>query len=243
MAAAKPKKPAPKPKATKPVGRGPSAGSKKGKPESDAAAGPSTFRPFESLAALKKKAAPKKAKTEAPLAGSGSRRAQDDTMTFRAAMRGVKPLVSGAAQIRVAPPSEDDEGALTLRSLVLDGMTFEVIDDGATLQGRRLDVDPREVRRLRQERYAVDGTLDLHKHSVAEARVAVVQFIARRAREGDKVIAIVHGKGKHSAGGEAVLRGELGAWLSQGDAARHVLAFASAVDRAGESGKLLVRIG
>jgi DNA-nicking Smr family endonuclease len=152
----------------------------------------------------------------------------------------VKPL--DPAQVRIAPPPEDEEVATTLRSLVLEGLTFEVIDDGATLQGRRLEVDPRVLRKLRQEHFTIDGTLDLHKHSVAEARVAVVTFVARRAREGDKVIAIVHGKGKHSHGGEPVLRGELAAWLSQGDAARHVLAFASVVDRVGESGRVVVMI-
>lgn len=168
--------------------------------------------------------------------------AEPAPLTFASAMRGVRPL--DPKVVRVAMPCDDDEAAAaTLRSLVMAGLTFEVIDDGAALQGRRIDVDPRELRRLRQEHYAVDGTLDLHRHTVSEARHAVVAFVARRAREGDKVVAIVHGKGKHSIAGESILRGELGAWLSQGDAARHVHAFASVVDPDGASGRLLVKIG
>ncbi len=209
---------------------------------------PGTFRPFEAL----KKRLPSKPVT--PKRSAPPRPAAEverAPLTFASAMRGVRPLDAGT--MRVARSSDDDEAAATLRSspaepgrlgsLVMAGLTFEVIDDGATLQGRRIDVDPRELRRLRQAHYAIDGTLDLHKHTVSEARVAVVGFVARRAREGDKVVAIVHGKGKHSIGGESVLRGELGAWLSQGAAARHVHAFASVVDPSGESGMLLVRIG
>lgn len=238
MAAAKPKKPAPKKKPATPAAKG-TAAPKKRAVVTEAA--PSTFRPFEALGALKKKTAPKKAKPEPKAA-----RRADDGAVFAAAMRGVKPLDPGQIRVVAAPEArseEDEAAAATLRSLVLDGLTFEVIDDGETLQGRRIDVDPREVRRLRQQHYTIEGTLDLHKHSVAEARVAVVAFVARRSREGDKCVAIVHGKGKHSVDGQSVLRGELGAWLSQGDAAKHVLAFTSILDRAGESGRLLVRLG
>lgn len=244
--------------------RSPKRGAKvpleRAKRAADSVAPPGTFRPFEALkrrvAAVppdKKAAEPPHKKATSPRdkkpAGGissprapGSADAEPAPLTFASAMRGVRPLDPGV--IRVALPSDDDEAAAaTLRSLVMSGLTFEVLDDGAALQGRRIDVDPRELRRLRQQHYAVDGTLDLHKHTVAEARVAVVAFVARRAREGDKVIAIVHGKGRHSIGGESVLRGELGAWLSQGDAARHVHAFASVVDPDGASGKLLVKIG
>lgn len=88
--------------------------------------------------------------------------------------------------------------------------------------------------------YAVDGKLDLHGMSLEEAREAVTTFVKRRQSEGDRVIAIIPGRGSHSPRGIGVLRGEIGAWLSDGRAARHVAAFATAPDDMGGAGALLV---
>ena len=119
-------------------------------------------------------------------------------------------------------------------------LTVESLDDGARLDARRVDVDPRELRRLRRGQFAIDGRLDLHGLSLEEARKAVEAFIRKRSAEGDKVVSIIHGKGTHSPRQQGVLRGEIGAWLSQGRAARHVLAFATAPDEDGGEGALLV---
>ena len=51
---------------------------------------------------------------------------------------------------------------------------------------------------------------------------------------------IIHGKGAHSPRGVPILRGELGAWLSQGRAAKDVLAFASYQEEGEGSGALMV---
>ena len=78
-----------------------------------------------------------------------------------------------------------------------------------------------------------------------EAREALEAFVRKRRAEGDRVVVVVHGKGTHSPRGVAVLRGEIGAWLSQGRAAREVAAFTSileddSADAACGSGALLV---
>jgi DNA-nicking Smr family endonuclease len=127
-----------------------------------------------------------------------------------------------------------------MRSLVVEGLRFETVDDGEHLEGRRLDVDPRELRRLRRGQYAIDGKLDLHGLGADEARHAVEAFVKKRAREGDRVVLVVHGKGNHSPRGRGVLRGEIAAWLSQGRSARHVAAFATAPDDHGGTGAVLV---
>ncbi len=121
-----------------------------------------------------------------------------------------------------------------------EGIRFETTDDGETLSGRRVDLDPRELRRLRRGQYAVDGKLDLHGMGAEEARAAVEAFVKKRARDGDKVVLVVHGKGSHSPRGHAVLRGEIAAWLSQGRSACHVAAFATAPDEHGGTGAVLV---
>jgi DNA-nicking Smr family endonuclease len=127
-------------------------------------------------------------------------------------------------------PDADARGRM--RSLVSEGIRFETVDDGDRLEGRRLDVDPRELRRLRRGQYAVDGKLDLHGLGTAEARQAVEAFIKKRALDGDRVVLVIHGKGSHSPRGHAVLRGEIAAWLSQGRSSRHIAAFTNAADGA-----------
>lgn len=176
-----------------------------------------------------------------------------DPHTFAVYMAGVRTLAGGrgqripatASKIERAAPTpaegDPDEGARTrMRSLVTEGIRFETIDDGERLEGRRLDVDPRELRRLRRAQYAIDGKLDLHGLGADEARHALDAFIEKRAVEGDRVVLVVHGKGSHSPRGHAVLRGEIAAWLSQGRSARHVAAFATAPDDHGGAGAVLV---
>jgi DNA-nicking Smr family endonuclease len=127
-------------------------------------------------------------------------------------------------------PREDADAPAraSMGALVTDGLRFEVSDDGERVEGRRLDLDPRELRRLRRGEYAIDGKLDLHGLGADDARRAVEAFVRKRRVEGDRVVLVVHGKGTHSPRGAGVLRGEIGAWLSQGRAARDVAAFASA---------------
>ncbi|WP_437597276.1 Smr/MutS family protein [Sorangium sp. So ce590] len=175
-----------------------------------------------------------------------------DPETFAIYMAGVRVLEDRANRIpitasrveRAAPPTivadPDEEARSRMRSLVIEGIKFETTDDSERIEGRRLDVDPRELRRLRRARYAVDGTLDLHGLRLEAAREAVEAFVCKRQRDGDRVVAIVHGKGNHSPGGHAVLRGEIAAWLGNGRVARHVAAFTTAPDAEGGAGAVLV---
>ena len=197
-----------------------------------------------------KPAAARKSVAPPPRAEAGGE--ASDAETFARYMAGVKPLRGEAQRLpqtaekverreRVAPAVDlDVEARAAMRALVAEGVRFETTDDGERIEGRRLDVDPRELRRLRRGAFAVDGKLDLHGLGATDARQAVEAFVRKRALDGDKVVALVHGKGKHSPRQTAVLRGEIGAWLSQGRAARHVRAFATAPAEDGGGGVLLV---
>lgn len=169
--------------------------------------------------------------------------------SFAEHMRNVMPLAGKPGRVsRSADPghsatqkqARDSSGCTDCEQDESASWRFEVHDDGVLLEGRRIDVDPRELRRLRTKRYPVDGKLDLHGMSVAAARRMTLEFVARRRSQGDRVVEIVHGRGSHSPRGEAVLRGELGAWLSQGIAINAVLAFVSVVERDDVSGAVVV---
>lgn len=210
-----------------------------------------SFRPFASLQKKPSPAAKKAPKQAEPTPSRTDVR--DDAETFSVYMAGVERMEGKArrlpaTQSQLEAPAPDATGLpdldaparARLHALVSDSIRFEVIDDGMVLEGRRLDTDPREIRRLRQGRYPIDGSLDLHGHPAEEARAAVARFVSRRRKQGDRAVRIIHGKGKHSARGHAVLRGELGAWLSQGTSAQHVLAFTSLEEEDGSTGSVAV---
>ncbi|HEU4536686.1 MAG TPA: Smr/MutS family protein, partial [Polyangiaceae bacterium] len=129
-----------------------------------------------------------------------------------------------------------------LRGLVegVAGERFEVSDDGRAIEGHRPEVDRSTLRRLRRGELPVDGRLDLHGLAAGAAREAVEAFVRRGRGRGDRVLLLVHGKGEHSPGGRGVLRGEIAAWLSQGEASRSVAAFATAANEDGGEGALYV---
>lgn len=176
-----------------------------------------------------------------------------DAETFAIYMAGVRELEDRATRIprsasrveRAAkgtlPAIDADAPARAqLQALVAEGIRFETTDDGERIEGRRIEVEPREVRRLRRGQYTVDQQLDLHGLNVPEARKAIEAFVEKRRKEGDRVVRIIHGKGGHSPRGVGALRGEIAAWLSQGPAKRHVAAFATAPPEDGGAGALLV---
>lgn len=176
-----------------------------------------------------------------------------DTASFAVYMAGVRALDDKATRIprsanrleRAAkgslPVADADAPAREqFMALVAEGIRFETSDDGERIEGRRIEVEPREVRRLRRGQYTVDQQIDLHGMSAFDARKAMETFLEKRRKEGDRVLRIIHGKGGHSPRGVSVLRGEIAAWLSQGPAKRHVAAFATAPPDEGGAGALLV---
>ena len=160
-----------------------------------------------------------------------------DAATFALYMAGVRTLDDKATRIPLTasrveraakgtlPTADADAPAREqFHALVIEGIRFETSDDGERIEGRRIEIEPREVRRLRRGQYTVDQQLDLHGMSTHDARKAIESFVEKRKKEGDRVLRIVHGKGGHSPRGVSVLRGEIAAWLSQGPAKRHIAA-------------------
>ncbi len=151
------------------------------------------------------------------------------------------PLSGEKVEARAPAPvvDLDADARAALQMFVANGARFEVVDDGERIEGRRIDIDPREVRRLRRGAYSIDGRLDLHGLTAGEARREVESFVRKRRGDGDRVVALIVGRGNHSPRGIGVLRGEIAAWLSQGPVAHHVAAFASAPEDEGGPGVVL----
>ncbi|WP_394836195.1 Smr/MutS family protein [Pendulispora rubella] len=210
-----------------------------------------------------KKAAPKAAPRPASSSSASGRskapsnNPEEDALAFHRLVAGVTPLdqtrgrVARAAHGRDEPkqPRPDPREAIRqevdevhehLRALVEGGTRFEVSDDGRHVEGRRIDVPADWVRRLRRGSLPIDATLDLHGQRAGEAKSTLEAFLQTMRERGERCVLVVHGKGEHSPGGLGVLRGEIGAWLSQGSSSTHVAAFASAHEEDGGTGAVYV---
>lgn len=143
---------------------------------------------------------------------------------------------------RAAEEAQRDVDAVhaRLRALVEDTARFEVADDGVHVEGRRVDLPIDALRKLRRGAMPIDGRLDLHGLSAAQARDELDAFLRTMRARGERCVLVIHGKGDHSPGGIGVLRGEISAWLSQGAASDQVAAFATARADDGGAGAVYV---
>jgi DNA-nicking Smr family endonuclease len=188
---------------------------------------------------------------------------EEDRLSFHRLMSGVTPIeqtkgrVSRSAEVprtgelvprgredaaKAARQHEEDQVHAHLRALVEGKERFEVDDDGRRISGRRVDVPKEALRRLRSGTTPIDARIDLHGMGAAEARTAVEAFLRNARVSGERCVLIIHGKGEHSPRAQPVLRGEIGAWLSQGAASEHVAAFVTADKDDGGEGAVYVAL-
>ncbi len=213
--------------------------------------------PFEALRGLKdelakaeEKAPAKKPPAPRPAKAAGG---EDDALLLHRLYAGVEPLDRSRERVSVQPiertaagrdaaaraaeraSAEADAVREHLRTLIEGQARFEVTDDGARVEGRRLDLPVDALRRLRRGLLPIDARLDLHGLGAKEARTSLDAFLKATRARGERCVLVIHGKGQHSPGGAGVLRGEIGAWLSQGAVSQCVAAFATA--RADDGGE------
>ncbi len=72
---------------------------------------------------------------------------------------------------------------------------------------------PNRVKRRNFRKMKIQETVDLHGFNIASAKVELEDFILRCKRKRIEKVLIIHGKGLHSEGGNAVLRTAVKNWL------------------------------
>ena len=149
-----------------------------------------------------------------------------------------RPLERGPA--RVAPPAPArprvDPGPASPTS----SSGFRRPDSAEPLLGARSGVNDTTLYALRRGDPAPDEKVDLHGTRTNTAAALLAKRLESARARGLRCVAVVHGRGKHSATGEAILRDALPAWLMSAPSADHVLAFAPAPDSLGGIGATLV---
>jgi DNA-nicking Smr family endonuclease len=179
--------------------------------------------------------------------------AEGDAATFRAAVRGVRPLAGtqqapGLEKPRIrarlrkaaAATTENlDEVMPLIGALPADGATStaDMVSGEGVLSFQRAGVRTQVMRRLRRGLFPVDAELDLHGQSQAAARDRLADFLARSREAGRRCVRIIHGKGYRSGARGPVLKTAVNLWLR-----RHtdVLAFVSARGIDGGTGAVYV---
>ena len=106
--------------------------------------------------------------------------------------------------------------------------------------GVTIGIDKRQADRFRGGRLEIDGKIDLHGRTQAEAHDALHDFIHRAHRAGKRCLLVITGKGR---GGETgVLRRQVPQWLGLPEFRSLVVGFEDAHIAHGGEGALYVRV-
>jgi DNA-nicking Smr family endonuclease len=100
-------------------------------------------------------------------------------------------------------------------------------------------LDRKTKSRIARGTHAIDGRLDLHGHTQAEAHDALAHFLRRMQGKGASVVLVITGKGTR---GDGVLRRQVPMWLSLPEFRDYVVGFDDAAIGHGGEGALYVRV-
>ncbi|MEM7281926.1 MAG: Smr/MutS family protein [Pseudomonadota bacterium] len=159
---------------------------------------------------------------------------------FEEAVRGTQPIVSD----KVPPTPERPEPIAKftredeqrVQQELLDSTPEELgLESGDQLSYTRQDVSLRVLKKLRRGKYKIQDEIDLHGLTVAQAKVALDEYIRECRAQGVRCVRIVHGKGMGSGHKGPVLKGKVNVWLRRH---KDVAAFVSAPGNDGGTGAL-----
>jgi len=101
----------------------------------------------------------------------------------------------------------------------------------------RPGLQQKHIRRLRRGQMTIEAETDLHGMRMHEAQTLLQTFLGDCRREGLRCVRVIHGKGRGSRDGQAILKWEVDRWLRQHD---QVMAFSTAQPRHGGTGAVYV---
>ena len=191
--------------------------------------------------AAKRKAPPPppKAKKAAPVSEA------DEAALFYSAMDGVQQMTHRGEAPAPNPRlpeiiDENAEALAQLSELVAGQGDFEFTTGDEYIEGAGPGIDRNLLRSLRRGDFSVQGRLDLHGMTAAQAKDAVERFLSDNRRAKKRCVLIVHGRGLNSKDQIPVLKDGLKQWLSQKRVGQMVLAFATARPQDGGAGAVYV---
>jgi DNA-nicking Smr family endonuclease len=110
------------------------------------------------------------------------------------------------------------------------------LDPRAILDWKKDGVQHAVFARLKAGKYPIEGSLDLHRHTVKESRDAFFKFLNLALAKGWRTVLVAHGRGEKSPT-PARIKSYVAAWLGQ---VPQVIAFHSAANNQGGTGAVYV---
>jgi len=106
--------------------------------------------------------------------------------------------------------------------------------------GKGPGLERRDKTNLRRGRVTIEGRLDLHGMTQAEAHRRLFTFLARARDDGRRTVLVITGKGSRLEGGEGVLRRAVPRWLNEAPVRDWIKGFSYAARQHGGEGALYV---
>ncbi|WP_258807199.1 DNA endonuclease SmrA [Pseudidiomarina sp. CB1] len=171
----------------------------------------------------------------------------DEFAEFRQQMADVKPIENNdVVPVKKRKPSAAQEARRQAAERQLEddinylSMEFvDLVEPEELVEFRRDGVQHGVFKRLKRGDYGIEASLDLHHHSLRQAREALFDFIQLCHRRGVRSAIVVHGMGRHSKPHPALLKSYVVKWLKQ---LEPVMAFNSAQRHHGGAGSVYVML-
>jgi len=109
----------------------------------------------------------------------------------------------------------------------------------ALSHGLSVGIDKRQAERFKRGKTPIEGRIDLHGRTQAQAHDDLHDFVARAHGAGKRMVLVITGKGI-TASKSGVLKENVPRWLNEPTLRRHVLAFDYAEPQHGGEGALYV---
>ncbi len=167
---------------------------------------------------------------------------KEDMALFRQAVGAVNPVrqdavISRRSKPKPRPTQRVADERQTLVDMALGLSDPEILETGDELYFKRDGIQSRLFQKLKRGQIRIEYELDLHGMTIALAKQALCEFLAKAQTANWRCIRIIHGKGKGSENNLPVLKNNLNQWLPQ---INEVLAFCSARPSDGGGGAIYV---
>lgn len=144
-----------------------------------------------------------------------------------------EPTLAQKERRRAAEQAEQEDANFLSTEYV------DLVEPGEEISFRRDGVQDGVYKRLKQGRYTMEASLNLHNHTLREARTALFNFVQDCHKAGVRTALVIHGMGKNSKPHPALIKSYVNKWLRE---LSPVLAFHSAQRFHGGRGALYVML-
>ena len=172
--------------------------------------------------------------------------ADDEMSLFAQEVAGIKRLEKSEVYLAKKGPLVDfdarQQAAVIAKEADRNHLSqdyIQKVEPNDVLEYKSSGIQDGVFKRLRQGKYGIEARLDLHNHTVAQARELVYQFVSDCMRNDIRVAIIVHGKGDRTPDpdSQAMIKSHINSWLRDLDP---VMAFHSAQRHHGGLGAVYV---